>query len=194
MELLNCSLKDKDVEYVARMILDNSLNLDTFLQVLDEDPNWVEDNINGEITDSTLLGIIEAGYCNRKCGIFLTYIIEIVEGNDIDDLIFEKILCYPYDDIRESLLISLAHKTLKENQLRRLCDEGISFECFYELAILYYTESKYTLEILESFIEKVFKSKYSYIVEEMVTELVDYYVASSKIKYDYILSVVNKYN
>ena len=192
MELLNYSLKNKNAEYISRLILDNSLNLDMLLQGLEEEPNWIEDNVNGEITYSTLFELLETGYSNQKCGIFITYIIEIVKGNVIDDIIFEKIYCYPHKDIREQLLVSLAHKKLKENQLRRLCDEAISFECYYELAILYYTANIYAPEILECFIEEILKSKYAYIVEEVARELVDYHVASSKKKYEYIIGVIDQ--
>lgn len=194
MELLNFSLKNKDAESFARLILANSLNANTFIQVLDENPNWIEDNINGEISHPTLMEIVRAGYRDQKYGILLTHIIELVDGKEIDDLIFRKMFFYPYEDIRQRLLISLAHKKLTENQLRQLCNEAISFECYYELAILYYTKIEYNQERLEKFVEEVAKSKYSYILEDMVKELVECHIASDKMKYEYILGAVDKYS
>ena len=194
MELLNCSLKDKSIEYISRLILDKLIDLDIFLQLLDDNPDWIEDNISGEITYSTLSEIIEVGYTDQKYGMFLTYIIELIEGCIIDDFMFDKIVFYPYNDIKEKMLISLAHKSLKENQLCRLCDLEISFECYFELAILYYTESEYQLETLKRFIGRVLESRYSYIIKELVMELKEHHVTSSKIKYEYIIGKVKNVN
>ena len=192
MELLNCFLKDKSLENISRIILDQLIDVDVFLQLLDDNPNWIEDNINGEITYPTLLKIIGVAYTDQRYGLFLTYIIEIIEGSFIDDFMFNKIIFYPYEDMKERMLISLAHKPLKENQLRCLCDLEISFECYFELAILYYTESGYSLETLKRFIGRILESRYAYIIKELVAELKEYHVASEKMKYEYIIKMLRK--
>ena len=113
-------------------------------------------------------------------------IIDVVDGDCINDLTFEKILIYPQLCVREKMLISLAHKKLNENQLRSLCDVGIAFECYFELAILYYTEKRYKLETLKAFIQEFSKCKYSYMLDELIFELTNYYIASEEMKCEYI--------
>ena len=194
MESLNYSLKGKDIEYIISEIINNSLNIDNFLQILDNDSNWIEDNIRGEISHSTLAKIVEASYNNKKYSTLLSYIIEIINGDVIDDFVFEKIINHPNKHIKNRVLISLAHKKLKENQLRYLCNTGIAFECYFELAILYYTENKYSLKSLKDFIREFSKSKYSYMREELIFELANYYMASNSEKCEHIKDLMQKSN
>ena len=189
MELLNFSQKNKSAEHLARLIFGGLINIDDFLDMLDEDPDWLEDNIRGEISQTTLLKIIETSYNNQQYRTFLTYIIDIIDGTDINGLVFVRIFHYPNTEIKEGLLISLAHKKLKENQLRCLCTEEIAFECYFELVILYYTEKSYTKKKLEEFIEEFRNCKYSYMYRELLSELAENHVASNKTKYEYITSL-----
>ena len=186
MELLNFFLKTRELENIGRMVLDSVENLEYILLILDKDPDWLENNSNREISCLTLLRIIERGYHSQKYESFLTYIIDVVDGDCINDLTFEKILIYPQLCVREKMLISLAHKKLNENQLRSLCDVGIAFECYFELAILYYTEKRYKLETLKAFIQEFSKCKYSYMLDELIFELTNYYIASEEMKCEYI--------
>ncbi len=192
MELLKYFLKNKSLEQIAKMILEVPAILDVFLLMLEKNPDWLEENVSGRISSSTLLELLERSYDSQKHSEFLTYLIEPVNGNDINDLIFEKILSHPDNDIKEKLLISLSHKKLKENHLRCLCNEGIVFECYFELAILYYTKGIYAMDIFTSFMKNFLECKYSYMAEELITELLSYYVASDREKYEYIVDLKNQ--
>lgn len=190
MELTNSSLEPKDAESFVRKILNKSINVEAILQVIDEDPNWIEDNISGEISRSTLLEMLEFGSKNKNYNKLLISTIDIIEGKTIDDLVFKTILHYPNNDLRDRMLISLAHKKLKESQLRQLCNMAVSFECFFELAITYYTDRKYPLKSLKDFIEEIANGKYAYIVEDLAAELANFHIASSKTKYAYVVRIL----
>lgn len=77
----------------------------------------------------------------------MTCIIDTIPESVIDDFVCEEILCYPDENMRVKMLVSIAHKSLSESQLQPLCNLGFSFECYFELAILYYVESKYPLQV-----------------------------------------------
>jgi hypothetical protein len=70
MESLKYSLKDKDAEGIASMILDNSIDLEDVLFFFDKNPNWIEDNTEGKISYSTLSKIIDRSNHNQKYGVF----------------------------------------------------------------------------------------------------------------------------
>ena len=67
-----------------------------------------------------------------------------------------------------------------------LCNYGRYFECYFELAILYYVSKDYSLEKLEAFIEEFSKCKFSYMLEELLNELLEYHQASHWLKKEYI--------
>ncbi len=187
MELSNYSLEDRSAEYIGKMILNNSENIDLILEQLKEDPNWIEDNITGEITKSTLLRLLRKNFDGNDYDVLLTCIIDIIPETAVDDLVFEEILSYPDEDARLKMLVSLAHKRLSERQLQSLCRQGFSFECYFELAILYYVESKYPLQLLKDFVEDSFlHCSYSYMMEELVDELIRTHSASDEMKREYI--------
>lgn len=101
-------------------------------------------------------------------------------------------LRHPNEDTRQQLIINLSHKRLTEVQLRILCDEQPAFECFFELAILYYAENEHSLENLAAFVDEFARSKYSYLLPELISELTADHTASSEDKYEYLLKLTEK--
>ncbi len=111
--------------------------------------------------------------------------IDLVDGCDINDEIFVQLMQVPDTEAQAHYELSLAHKALSESQLHELCARGTWFECFFELAILYYTKA-YPLEKLQDFVEMFHKSKYAYLREELLGELKNCWEASSEEKRAYV--------
>ncbi len=56
---------------------------------------------------------------------------------------------YPNESVREEFEVSLAHKKLTEQQLLALCESRNTFECYFELAALYYENNEYDIQKLK---------------------------------------------
>ena len=67
-------------------------------------------------------------------------------------------------------------------QLKQLCILDVAWECYYTLAIRYYTDVGYSTEILKGIIMQFGKSKFSYFMSDMITELHERHVASDRDK------------
>ena len=192
MALLNFSPKSNNFESLVRKSLNDEGNLNKLLQILDTNPNWLEENIRGEISSGTLMEIISLSYQSEKYSLLLVNIIDFIEESNINNQIFFQMVRHPNCQMRDALQISLAHKKLNEEQLRYLCNQEIAFECYFELAILYYIEKVYTIEILKTFIEEFKRCKYSYMMDDLIEELTKYYDASTVEKYEYISKLLPK--
>lgn len=186
MELFNISLKNENLDILINRILNGDIRVEKFLSFLRKNQNFFEENVAGEIEKSTLIKILEKGNKNREYGKLLVNLIDIIDEKVIDDVVFEKIIFFSNKEIRESLIVSLVHKKLTEQQMLYLCNYGRYFECYFELAILYYVSKDYSLEKLEAFIEEFSKCKFSYMLEELLNELLEYHQASHWLKKEYI--------
>lgn len=189
MVSLNFSPKGHDLESYLSCILDKTLAPESFLNILESEPNWIENNSNSLVSDKILNEFVCASYKKHELGVVLTEVMDAVGVASISDLVFDAIMRHPDENIRQLLLISLSHKSLRENQLRSLCDEQICFECFFELAILYYTRAEYPIDKFSTFVDEFAKSKYSYLLVELISELMDCYTASSDKKRNYLLKL-----
>ncbi len=87
-------------------------------------------------------------------------------------------------------MISLSHKRLTEAQLRTLCGEQTAFECFFELAMLYYAEKEHSLEKFAAFVDEFARGRFSYMLPELVSELTSGCTASSEDKHEYLLKLI----
>ena len=186
MELFNISLKNENLDILINRILNGDIRVEKFLSFLRKNQNFFEENVAGEIEKSTLIKILEKGNKNRDYGKLLVNLIDIIDEKVIDDVVFEKIIFFSNKEIRESLIVSLVHKKLTEQQMLYLCNYGRYFECYFELAILYYVSKDYSLEKLEAIIEEFSKCKFSYMLEELLNELLEYHQASHWLKKEYI--------
>lgn len=189
MVSLNFSPKGHDLESYLRCILDKTLAPESFLNILESKQNWIENNSNSLVSDKILNEFVCASYKKHELGVVLAEVMDAVGVASISDLVFDAIMRHPDENIRQLLLISLSHKSLRENQLRSLCDEQICFECFFELAILYYTRAEYPIDKFSTFVDEFAKSKYSYLLVELISELMDCYTASSDKKRNYLLKL-----
>lgn len=194
MGLLNFSLKNHDLEHLCNWILEYEEIFNEFLEIIKENPDWVEENTNCIVSSSMLLKIIKSSLDNKKYSYLLISIVDVVDDSCINEQVFEMLIYFPDTDIRGILQVSLAHKKLTENQLVLLCQEETTFECFFELASLYYEDSIYDIEKLKAFIENFRKCKYSYMIENLLTELVDYYEASTIEKYKFIAGLLTEHD
>ena len=104
---------------------------------------------------------------------------ETTSDSSITDIVFERLMEFPISDERCTLLIILSHKKLSEKQLLSLCDAGCAFECFFELAALYYTNSKFSSCVFKDFLLKFLQGKFSEMFNDLIYELSNYCEASN---------------
>ena len=169
MESLNYSLKNTDVNIVLRDCVNYPHN-NKYLVKIKQDPDWLVENCQG-IIDATLFQMLITKA--KSYHSILDVVIQTIDyatENDISDTIFNMIMTFPQKD-KDNLIIPLSHKSLSEKQLIILCNYGITFEPFYELAIKYYISDIYDIKQFVEFIANFKKGKYGYLYEDMMREL-----------------------
>lgn len=134
--------------------------------------------------------IIERGFCSKLYKCILKETIEFVEENSLNDDLFTQIRNFPDKDTKKYMMIALSHKHLSEKYLLQLCDEECAFESFFELAAVYYTKSKYSVERLSEFLISFEKSNFSDLYGDLLNELHTDYTPDDKIKYDLIVDQI----
>lgn len=184
------SLANNSLGFNLNLVMDNSMYIKILLKNLKKNPNWIEDNLIGDIESDTLLKFLRASCRRRKYRIIMPDVIELANASAFNEEVFDFVLHYPEKTLRDELLISLCHKKLKEDQLIVLCEQEISFECYFELAILYYSNTKYQIEDLMRVITTFHNSKYSYMKKELLMDIWSNYIASSPEKDKYIIGLL----
>lgn len=182
----------QNLEHIARSLLDGTLAPEELERNIESDPFWTEKNSGSPISAETLTELVRASYENRRLWSVLAELTDAVGAASVSDAAFDAMLRHPNEDTRQQLMISLSHKRLTEVQLRTLCDEQPAFECFFELAILYYAEKEHSLEKFAAFVDEFARSKYSYLLPELISELTADYTASSDDKHEYLLKLTEK--
>ena len=124
----------------------------------------------------------------------LEQIIEIIAPENISDEIFDKLFNYPVKSCKDKFLISLSHKRLSEKQLLALCHTECAFECFFELATLYYEDCKYSYEVFSEFIFMFKNCRYSELFDDLLEELLSSGNPSNKEKYIFLQNEQVKHN
>lgn len=181
---------NNDLELTARSLLDGTLAPEALERSIESDPCWTEKNLGSPISAETLTQLVLASYENRRLCPVLPELTDAVGAAAISDAVFDAMLRHPDEDTRQQLIISLSHKRLTEAQLRILCDEQAAFECFFELAIQYYTGKEHSLEKFAAFLGDFARGKYSYMLPELISELTSDCAASSEDKHEYLLKLI----
>lgn len=182
----------QNLEQIARSLLDGTLAPEELERNIESDPCWTEKNSVSPISAETLTELVRASYSERRLWSVLAELTDAVGAASVSDAAFDAMLRHPNEDTRQQLMISLSHKRLTEAQLRILCDEQAAFECFFELAIRYYAENEHSLEKFAAFVDEFARSKYSYLLPELISELTADHTASSDDKHEYLLKLTEK--
>lgn len=171
--------KDIDIDYFCEKVLGNKITILISGLLLKCNPDWIQENCFGNVTPNNLIDLIDLSIKNQKAIPILEQILETTSDSSITDIVFESLMEFPISDARCTLLIILSHKKLSEKQLLSLCDAGYAFECFFELAALYYTNSKFSFCVFENFLLKFSQCKFSEMFNDLIYELSNYYEASN---------------
>ncbi|MHB1453660.1 MAG: hypothetical protein ACYCYM_06885 [Saccharofermentanales bacterium] len=150
-------------------------------------PDWISENSFGRVEDCTLIKLIHKSYKSKKLQVLLVSIVDSLDGENISNSVFELLYDYPVNGVKKELWTALCHKSLAENQLLKLCELDFTWECYYELAILYFVNARYTQQDIIDFIIKFSKSSFFYMHDDLVKELIYGYIPSSIDKKDYLL-------
>ena len=175
MESQNFSRKLTNINIVCNDVIHNN----NWKSIFHKNPDWLLDNCFGEIDSNLLYDLVKLRYENKLDFCILYPFVEYATGDVISDNIFDMLLSFENKE-RESFLVSLSHKKLSEKQLLYLCDIGYTFECYYDLAILYYTDKKYSCDDLKVIIMRFKNGKFSYLYDDLLLEL-------SSIEHDVVL-------
>lgn len=187
MQLLNCSPKRININSLCCKIISKQIYALKYIILFRKDPNWAEDNCIGIVTSDILLELIEYVAQNPICFCILDQIVDLADGAAITDVIFKKLFQWQNLKEKEALLISLCHKKLNEKQLIALCKTQCTFECFYELGALYYTEPTFSTDLFIQFVLNFKRCKYAEQYEDLICELRSCYDASEPAKYRWVL-------
>lgn len=171
--------KDIDIDYFCEKVLGNKITILISGLLLKCNPDWIQENCFGNVTPNNLIHLIDLSIKNQKVIPILEQILETTSDSSITDIVFERLMEFPISDERCTLLIILSHKKLSEKQLLSLCDAGCAFECFFELAALYYTNSKFSSCVFKDFLLKFLQGKFSEMFNDLIYELSNYYEASN---------------
>lgn len=182
----------QNLEHIARSLLDGTLAPEELERNIESDPCWTEKNSGSPISAETLTELVRASYSERRLWSVLAELTDAVVAASVSDAAFDAMLRHPNEDTRQQLIINLSHKRLTEVQLRILCDEQPAFECFFELAILYYAEKEHSLEKFAAIVHEFARSKHSYLLPELISELTADHTASSDDKHEYLLKLTEK--
>lgn len=143
-----------------------------FYEKYSKDPEWIRDHCYGGIKEEIFQRLINSSLYNKNMGELLEAIVEVVNAKSITNAIFQQLYHYPVNCVRKSFWISLSHKKgMTESQLKDLCTTNYTFECFFELAELYYKNKKYTVETFSCFLNDFRMGLYADMYTDMLQEL-----------------------
>ena len=186
------SPKFDSISSLCNTILNSRIDAYRCYFILKRNPDWISNNYCGKVEEMYFLRLIDSSVDDKLLQTILVSILDSVDAECITDFVFRKLIEYPESIIRQRLIVSLCHKKLSEKQLRLLCNIGTEFECFFELSIIYYTESNYSLEYFKDFLESFKKCSFGYMYTELLTETLDFNKASSEAKKVLILNELSK--
>lgn len=189
MELFDDSGK-ADVNLVCRDILVNQKRSEYFA-LLSANPDWLEENCTAVLSEELLVKLVRLG---KKDGAYASVIEQFVDyatPDAITDSVFQDLLSFP-EGLRESMVVCLSHKSLRSKQLEVLCAANVTFECYYELAILQYRNPEYDVSALKATIEAFRASKFAEQLPVLLKEIAMYSTDSVE-KQSMIYNLSNAY-
>lgn len=143
-----------------------------FYKKYSEDSEWIRDHCYGRIKKETFQRLINSSLHNKNTGELLEAIVEVVDAKSITNAIFQQLYYYPVNCVRKNFWISLSHKKgMTESQLKDLCATNYTFECFFELAELYYKNKKYSVDTFSCFLDDFRMGLYAGMYADMLQEL-----------------------
>lgn len=176
------SKKSIDVNKFSKNVIKSNVYSFVVNVLLKIYPDWAETKLTGEIDNDLLRNFIDLSADNPRYNRIVYTIIDTKLSDNIPDDLFDRIVNFHDYETRLNLIISLSHKSLSEKQLIYLCNIGMTFECFFELATLYYTDMSFSDRTLLRFLKSFQLTKYSEMYKELLLELQNRYVASDALK------------
>lgn len=161
--------------------------------MLKRNPDWVSRCFCGNIEEPVFLRLIDRSTKSKLMQDLFVSIVDAADAECITDRVFRTLTAFPKTSTREKIIISLSHKKLSEPQLLFLCNIGTEFECFFELAIIYYTEKFYSFDHMSAFFEKFKNGSFGYMYSELLTELLENYKASDEEKRMLVLAELSEF-
>ena len=146
------------------------LNNSSYLPHIKQQDDWLLKNCTGNIKESLFQELITNAKKQYLLSEVVAQLIDYASEFDITDKIFNLLMSFSSKK-RDMFIVPLSHKRLSEQQLLVLCNYGKTFEPYYELAIIYYTNDTFTDEKLKSFLQMFKASKYGYLYEDLLQEL-----------------------
>lgn len=182
----NTSPNPTNLNDLCLSVLRNEDEMMSAIEKLSYEPDWIVDNYFGIVDESVLTQIIALADISQSCENLVLAIFDAVDDSSITDNIIDKAFSIESENLKEQVLIILSHKHLSENQLIRLCETKLTFECYYELAALYYSNKQFSIQNLKDFLESFKKSPYSEQYNDLIAELLHRYHASNESKKTYV--------
>lgn len=145
----------------------------SYLPIAECFPDWVDEHCTGILLEASLSAATLVCRQHLELLPLFVQIVEYAKENAISDCVFDQLMHFP-ECARDEFVVQLSHKHLPENQLIALCKTGIAFECFYELALLYYTDAQYSVMHLKTFLAVFSSGKYGDQYPYLLAELAGY--------------------
>ena len=151
---------------------------------LKEDPDYLEGCTDTNIPESDLCELILLAQRDKNTARYLPNIVDSVDDAAITRRVFGLLFHFPQTHIRDSLLVSLSHKTLDIASLAELCETNICFECYFTWIMELYRDPCATCDELNHAIDRFLASPFSHKAKEVYQETreldKDYEVSAEK--------------
>lgn len=161
-----------DLLLLCNALIENNDGAKACNDKIRRNPNWIAENYGQYLDETVFCEFIDASIERSDLRGVLEAVVDHVNASCVTDKVFKKLINFQCRSIKKRMIVSLAHKTLSEPQLIDLCNIGTEFECFFELARLYYMSTKHSLGILVKFLENFCSnSQFSYMYQDLICEM-----------------------
>ena len=137
---------------------------------LKENPDYLEGCTDTNIPESDLCELVLLAQRDKNTACYLPNIVDSVDDAAITRRVFELLFHFPEKRIRDSLLVSLSHKTLDIASLAELCETNTCFECYFTWIMELYRDPGATCEELNRAIDRFLACPFSYMAKEVYQE------------------------
>ena len=131
----------------------------------------IEEHFEGIISERIFLKYISYSVDKLFLRTFLSSFVDAMESSFITDEIFTALFNYPKEQNREQIIISLSHKALSKQQLKKLCETNQCFECYFEYVISVYLSEITTKEDVREAIAMFLASPFAKLKSDLQNEL-----------------------
>lgn len=121
-------------------------------------------------------------------------ILEKVDGKDISDMLFKKLISLKNQELQNRVLISLCHKHLTVPQLTVLCKTNAAFESYFELIAIVYESASYSAKQFQKALDDFKTCFYKDMEPDLLEELKTRYMPSVPQKRDILLHYMKMLN